>query len=398
MNEARPYPYERWPRLSRSEARSASRYRSLAVGFDAFVDEWIRCTFGATTDHRCRRSATARVVGPFTPDTILVNADEMGGYVATLAHPEGSHSLLRMGASLTALRLAQVFDFPIEQFSRRPLLETEQALLDNMMLSVLGALRSSSLPYLARSGCVLHPALRIFRAHASLLHLSVRVECEGRWGRVAGLIEAILPTRLSATAPYLQSQTTRGAVALEWMELVVDLGVLRLSRTQLQSLCSGDLLFPEVGVTLKEADALEPVWLRSRGGAQARCRLTVGGSRWSLRLAPGRSPEERQTMTVDKTTSADTTLDEVLATAPIELAVELGRLQLSASSLTQLRAGDCVELAQEVGAPVSLVVAGREIGEGELVDIEGQVGVRILWLRGEGEKDPGNLQNGDPPG
>jgi type III secretion system YscQ/HrcQ family protein len=64
----------------------------------------------------------------------------------------------------------------------------------------------------------------------------------------------------------------------------------------------------------------------------------------------------------------------------VALVVELGRVQVSAADVVQLRAGQVIELSRAPGEPVDLVVDGKRIGKGELVEIDGELGVRILSL------------------
>lgn len=62
------------------------------------------------------------------------------------------------------------------------------------------------------------------------------------------------------------------------------------------------------------------------------------------------------------------------------LSVEMGRVSMPLRALGELRTGQIVELAQKPGDPVDLVVGDKSIGKGELVNIEGELGVRILSL------------------
>ncbi|HEX7314722.1 MAG TPA: type III secretion system cytoplasmic ring protein SctQ [Pyrinomonadaceae bacterium] len=66
-------------------------------------------------------------------------------------------------------------------------------------------------------------------------------------------------------------------------------------------------------------------------------------------------------------------LDALLLTVRIELA---GR-RLTLDELARLRAGQILELGCRATDPVDLVADGRRVASGELVDIEGQLGVRI---------------------
>lgn len=64
----------------------------------------------------------------------------------------------------------------------------------------------------------------------------------------------------------------------------------------------------------------------------------------------------------------------------VALVVELGRVSVSAADVMQLRPGQVIELSRAPGEPVDLVVDGKRIGKGELVEVDGELGVRILSL------------------
>ncbi|HYQ18219.1 MAG TPA: FliM/FliN family flagellar motor switch protein [Polyangiaceae bacterium] len=83
----------------------------------------------------------------------------------------------------------------------------------------------------------------------------------------------------------------------------------------------------------------------------------------------------------DKPSSAEgETLSDVLLDTPVVVRVELGAVSMSAREWASLGAGDIIETAQRIAEPVVLRVAGREVGRGELVNVDGQVGVRIQKL------------------
>lgn len=70
--------------------------------------------------------------------------------------------------------------------------------------------------------------------------------------------------------------------------------------------------------------------------------------------------------------AADVALD-----APVVLHLELGAVTLPAQAWLSLRVGDVVCSDLPVGQPVTLRTAERAVAEGELVTVDGQVGVRI---------------------
>jgi len=72
-------------------------------------------------------------------------------------------------------------------------------------------------------------------------------------------------------------------------------------------------------------------------------------------------------------------MNEALARdLPVELVCELGRITLSAKEVLELAPGAIVTLPDKVGATVALTAGGRTVARGELLDVDGQVGVRIV--------------------
>jgi type III secretion protein Q len=67
-------------------------------------------------------------------------------------------------------------------------------------------------------------------------------------------------------------------------------------------------------------------------------------------------------------------LDDV----PIRLAVEIGERAMSVNQLSHLRVGQTIELNRNPSDLVNLRAGGDLVAQGELVNIEGQLGVRIL--------------------
>jgi len=73
----------------------------------------------------------------------------------------------------------------------------------------------------------------------------------------------------------------------------------------------------------------------------------------------------------------ETATSEVVLDAPLVVRVEVGAVTLSAAEWAALATGDVVALGRRVHEPVVLRIAGTEVARGELVDIEGELGVRI---------------------
>jgi flagellar motor switch protein FliN/FliY len=75
---------------------------------------------------------------------------------------------------------------------------------------------------------------------------------------------------------------------------------------------------------------------------------------------------------------------EVLEDASIVVRVELGAVEMKASEWAGLGEGDVIALGRKLGDPAILRVGGVEVARGELVQVDGEYGVRIL-RRGKAE-------------
>jgi type III secretion system YscQ/HrcQ family protein len=71
---------------------------------------------------------------------------------------------------------------------------------------------------------------------------------------------------------------------------------------------------------------------------------------------------------------------------PLRIVFDLGDVELSIAELKALVPGQVIDLAREPGNAVRVSVNGRRIGAGEIVEIEGRLGVRITELAVRNER------------
>lgn len=91
-------------------------------------------------------------------------------------------------------------------------------------------------------------------------------------------------------------------------------------------------------------------------------------------------PVKKGTRRMEDTDTAADRAVGVAGDAEIEVSVEIARFMLPLEELAALRAGEVVLAGRAIGERVALRAGDRTIAEGELVDVDGEVGVRILGL------------------
>ncbi len=83
---------------------------------------------------------------------------------------------------------------------------------------------------------------------------------------------------------------------------------------------------------------------------------------------------------LSQTEKPDASLSDAVLDSPVVVRVEIGAVSLTAREWSELGPGDVLETGRRVAEPVVLRVAGREVARGELVSLEGEIGVRIREL------------------
>jgi flagellar motor switch protein FliM len=96
------------------------------------------------------------------------------------------------------------------------------------------------------------------------------------------------------------------------------------------------------------------------------------------------SPQELQAEAFGKGRRVDETNEgvELLSDIPLQIVVELARIPVTAEEVVSVRVGQVFDLHRVPGEPVELSVNGKVVARGELVEVEGHLGVRILSLLG----------------
>ena len=157
--------------------------------------------------------------------------------------------------------------------------------------------------------------------------------------------------------------------------LRLEVGRTAVAASDLAGIAAGDvILFERFGVRDARGG---PVTLRlGRGGFAARLDGDTLIVLSPYRLNPGAPSMESDPSQKPDAASADQLLREL----PVEVVCELGRVTLSGRELIELRPGAVIPAGRPLSGPVDLTVGGRVVARGELVDVEGEIGVRITQL------------------
>lgn len=102
------------------------------------------------------------------------------------------------------------------------------------------------------------------------------------------------------------------------------------------------------------------------------------------RMALGDGPDESTNPGAERADMEEGQAEgaDLLNDVPLQIAVEIGRLPITAEEVVSLKVGHVFDLNRQVGEPLDLSVNGKIVARGELVEIEGNLGIRIVSLAG----------------
>lgn len=110
--------------------------------------------------------------------------------------------------------------------------------------------------------------------------------------------------------------------------------------------------------------------------------LTLHGRAWPVRRQSDSTFEILELpMTLSPSHASATPLDDL----PVSLIFEAGEKTMTLGELQTLRPGYTFALDRPLEAPVNIRANGQPVGQGELVDLDGRLGVRVLsWAGNRG--------------
>ncbi len=163
-----------------------------------------------------------------------------------------------------------------------------------------------------------------------------------------------------------------GAVQLQvpWVCAVTRMGLRELERLEM-----GDVWLPGRGAWLDRERPLAAGLLASPRSERG-LPVHVSGGRIVLGADAVVVHEELES----SMNQEESELEQIVGETPLTVRLEVGALEMSAAEWAALRPGDVVQSGRRIDHAVILRTGGREIARGELVDIEGEIGVRITQV------------------
>jgi hypothetical protein len=339
----RPFP---WQSLPRVDARTASVASAAAAWGMRATRAEVPTPAGPV---RVRGGTAALLAGAslasaLADPTSAVAIVRARGRLAPAAYVIAGGALVRGLARL-------LLGGPDELDAPRPPTPAERGVLAYAVAAAIA--RAELRDVLAEPSDLAGPLLAASLGEAAVVELEADGACTG-WGAVA------VPIELIASAP----PAPRGLPRAAWLDEpaiagVLAIGALRAPRAEIAALAPRDVIVLEPSVSLRVA------------------RGAIAGA-----LAPARDgfivsgPYARGPM------------QEMLGEdASVELVACAGAVILSVRRVLELAPGQVVSLGRPVGGAVELRVGAQLVARGELVDVDGELGVRVLSV--EGGRAPG---------
>lgn len=351
-------------------------------------------------------------------------------FLAVLApQPNKTRGLLEVELGLAHHAIDMLLGGAGETVALRPLTDIEEGVMTYVIIETLKALSPSldpSIPKLRIEGVV-----RGFEEIQGLIpeteNLAI-VQLKAVFGSHTGYVRLVIPEEVLATAnPPADAAVRRARRASDaqahlsrlrnvktWVR--AEIGNVEISAAELSQLRERDVVLVDTlsarpdqgqGGTAKlkvgygRAGHLDAEIIAEDGRFQAKVTgINVGGP-----PPPGAGEDSPEEPAADGDAAADEDADEsttpgavrgrndvedaqgaggadLMNDIPLQIAVELGRVSTTAEEVVALKVGHVFDLNRVAGEPLDLSVNGKVVARGELVEIDGNLGIRILSLAG----------------
>jgi type III secretion system YscQ/HrcQ family protein len=280
-------------------------------------------------------------------------------------HPEMGHGVLALSRPFLKTILSRLTRDAISDLA-----ETDSGLFEFVVVSILErANRELRFPF----QCLLVPSNRFALQDEPGIALEAAVRMSQAQGSILLFLTDTSLQKFQSTASI--GLSPRAKEQITW-QVRVCIGFVDLAASELESLGPADtLLYTSAVELLLPSDvggrASERGWRAVRDENNSHCFEVKEFFERSAYM------EERTNLEDE----VETTGKVELATLPVRIQVVLSQVELSLKDLEGLTDGSIIQLDEEQPTAVQLVVNGRVLGAGELVEIDDRLGVQITRWR-----------------
>lgn len=350
MIPTNPFPYDRLPRLRRSDVTWRKRVRpQLGADPQGALRRWVESYLGADLRETPRLEATPRSIeGSEQRGRLLAGA----AMSVTLRAPGELSAAVHLDSKLVSSLLGLLLRAAAVPLSSRPT-PAEQGLVAYALAGLLLEL-GPDCPW----------TVEVEPQPQSEANPQLVIEARVRLSSTLGGTAWLIAPELGSAQPRTSSpMLNRKRLELLRFMLPVAIGRFPISLHELDLLGAGDVI-------------LSPGCPRRQGPWPAALCVGAGGFPLTVEGQHGRIDGLYSQGAIMSQTAGDRSA--VADQLPVEIVVELGRIGLSGAQIMDLAVGDVVLLERPIVSPVDLRAGDRLIARAELVEVEGETGVRLL--------------------
>jgi flagellar motor switch protein FliM len=334
--------------------------------------------------------------------------------------PNKTRGLMELELSLAHLAIDLMLGGAGEAVGLRPLTDLEEGMMTYLLIETLKALSPSLDPALPRLR--LESVARSFDEVGSLIgedESVAVVQFKVIFGTQPGTLRLFLPEAVLATAhPPADAAVRRARRATDARThgarlrnlpatFRVEVGLVEIGGGELAQLREGDVVLVDALSCRPDQAQHGTARLKLGLGQAGHVEVSVAVSAGVFRVtvlgfvlgAPplpgeqpaagpqplgGQQPDESTSPGVKARSSVEGNADgsDLMNDIPLQISVELARLTITAEEVVAMKVGQVFDLSRTAGDPLELSVNGRVVARGELVEIDGNLGVRIVTLAG----------------
>jgi type III secretion system YscQ/HrcQ family protein len=407
MASVRPFQFKGLPKLTRSQVA----LQASLTGYVASEGKNLGITSGLAQIADRYLKSPCKIA---TPELKTIRSDEiaslvpaLGCFVVVGAAP-GEHKIL-VDLDLT------IASFAVERLLggqgqaervQRPLTDIEEGVLSFLLLKVLGHFseqlsngRSLALT-LDRFAGKLTDLQKLLETETDYVMLGARVTL----GKLVGYARVLIPAPLvdkgfhravpqagGSPDDYAYMRKLLGSLGERRVVGRVEAATLDLSPDDIAGLEAGDIVILENHqLTKTDAGVSGLVFIKigsgRNGGLRAQLLEGEPARAQVTEIVVQEEPQEDEAMADPQGEGAEVDnlpeTEGLLRDVPGTVVVELGRLRMNTAQVVRLRAGQILRLPRGPNDHVDLVVNGKVFARGELIEVDGELGVRLVQVIG----------------